>query len=37
MFPNIDYPPEYNTAILKAAYIFSYLTYVLQHTKLVYI
>lgn len=26
MFPNLDFPKDYNTAVLKAAYIFSYLT-----------
>jgi hypothetical protein len=26
LFPNVDFPPEYNTAVLKAAYLFSYLT-----------
>lgn len=26
MFPNIEFPPNYNTAVFKASYIFSYLT-----------
>jgi len=28
MFPEVKFPAEYNTAIFKAAYLFSYLTYV---------
>lgn len=31
MFPNITFPDDYNTAVLKAAYIFSYLTYVIYY------
>jgi hypothetical protein len=26
MFPDVKFPDNYNTAVLKAAYIFSYLT-----------
>ena len=31
MFPNVDFPENYTTAVFKAAYIFSYLTYVIQY------
>lgn len=26
MFPEVNFPKDYNTPVLKAAYIFSYLT-----------